>query len=91
MVDFGKIAEDVDEAIKIVETGNIPKCLKRRERIVAEIRRSRVFGTALAELVEPFIIHADEYELDRKAFAEELREYFGLLKIALMELAGEEP
>ena len=87
--DFKKLASEVDEAIRVLESGNVPECLKRCERIVAEIRKSRVFG-GIAELIEPFIIHADEYELDKKLFAEELKEYLGLLRIALRGLAGEE-
>jgi len=57
--------------------------------VIGELRKSEVLG-CLAELVEPFIQHVDEYELDKNLFVEELREYFGLLKIALMELVGEE-
>ena len=41
-------------------------------------------------LIEPFLIHADEYKLDEKAFAEELREYLGMLRYALRQILGEE-
>ena len=30
-------------------------------------------GEALIGLIEPFVIHADEYELNEKVFAEKLR------------------
>jgi len=90
MIDFRKIAEKVDEAIKIMETGNVPECLRRCERIAAELRKSKVVGEALVGLIEPFLIHADEYKLDEKAFAEELREYLGMLRYALRQILGEE-
>ena len=90
MIDFKRIAEDVDEAIKIVERGDVPECLKRCGKIADELRKSKVVGEALAGLIEPFIIHADEYKLDEKAFAEELREYLGMLRYALRQILGEE-
>ena len=90
MIDFRKIAEEVDEAIKIVETRDVPECLRRCERIVAELRKGKVVGEALAGLIEPFLIHADEYKLDEKAFAEELREYLGMLRYALRQILGED-
>ena len=71
--DFKKIVEDVDEAIRILEMGNVPECLKRYEGIVTELRKSKVVGEALSELIQPFVIHADEYELNEKVFAEKLR------------------
>jgi len=43
-----------------------------------------------SELVEPFLIHVDEYELNKKVFVEELREYLGMLRYALREITGEE-
>ena len=90
MIDLRKIAGEVDEAISILEAGDIPECLRRCERIAAELRKSRVVGEALAELIQPFILHADEYKLDEKAFAEELREYLGMLRCALRQILGEE-
>jgi len=90
MIDFRKVAEEVDEAIKIVETGDVPECLRRCERIVAELRKSKVVGEALVGLIEPFLIHADEYKLDEKAFAEDLKEHLGMLRTALREIMGEE-
>ena len=47
-------------------------------------------GEALAGLIEPFIIHADEYKLNEGAFAEKLREYLGMLRYALGQILGEE-
>jgi len=90
MPDVKKIAEEVDEAIRVLEMGNVSECLRRCERIAAELRKSRVVGEALAELIQPFILHADEYKLDEKAFAEELREYLGMLRCALRQILGEE-
>ena len=87
--DFKALAAEVDEAIRILESGDVAGCLERCKRIVAEIRKSRAFGD-IAELVEPFIEHADEYELDKRGFAEGLKEYLGYLGMALRELAGEE-
>ena len=34
-----RIVEEVDEAIRILESGDVPECLRRCEGIVAEIRR----------------------------------------------------
>ena len=90
MIDFRKVAEEVDEAIRVLDLGDVPECLKRCERIVAELRKSKVVGEALVGLIEPFLIHADEYKLDEKAFAEELREYLGMLRYALRQILGEE-
>jgi len=90
MIDFKKVAEEVDEAIRVLDLGDVPECLKRCERIVAELRKSKVVGEALVGLIEPFLIHADEYKLDEKAFAEELREYLGMLRYALRQILGEE-
>jgi len=90
MIDFRKIAEEVDEAISIVEAGDVPECLRRCEKIVAELRKGKVVGEALVGLIEPFLIHADEYKLDEKAFAEELREYLGMLRYALRQILGDE-
>ena len=90
MIDFRKIVEEVDEAISILEIGNVPECLRRCERITDELRKSKVFGEALIKLVEPFIIHADEYKLDEKAFAEDLKEHLGMLRTVLREIMGEE-
>jgi len=87
--DFKALAAEVDEAIRILDSGDVAGCLERCRRIVAEIRRSRAFGD-IAMLVEPFIDHADEYELDKKGFTEGLKEYLGYLGMALRELAGEE-
>ena len=39
----------------------------------AELLKSKVIGEALSELIQPFVIHADEYELNEKVFAEKLR------------------
>ena len=90
MIDFKKVAEEVDEAIRVLDLGDVPECLKRCERIVAELRKSKVVGEALVGLIEPFLIHADEYKLDEKAFAEELREYLRMLRYALKQILGEE-
>ena len=90
MIDFRKVAEEVDEAISILDSGDVPECLRRCERIVAELRKSKVVGEALVGLIEPFLIHTDEYKLDEKAFAEELREYLGMLRYALRQILGEE-
>ena len=88
--DFKKIVEDVDEAIRILEMGNVPECLKRCEGIVTELRKSKVVGEALSELIQPFILHAEEYKLDEKAFAEDLKEHLGMLRYALRQILGEE-
>jgi len=90
MIDFRKVAEDVDEAIRVLDLGDVSECLKRCEKIAEELRKSKVVGEALAGLIEPFLIHADEYKLDEKAFAEELREYLGMLRYALRQILGEE-
>jgi len=90
MIDFKRIAEEVDEAIRVLDLGDVPECLKRCERIVAELRKSKVVGEALVGLIEPFLIHVDEYKLDEKAFAEELREYLGMLRYALRQILEEE-
>jgi len=90
MIDFRKVAEDVDEAIRVLDLGDVSECLKRCEKITAELRKSKVVGEALVGLIEPFILHADEYKLDEKAFAEELREYLGMLRYALRQILGEE-
>ena len=87
--DFRKLAEEVDEAIRILDSGDVAGCLERCKRIVAEIRKSRAFGD-IAELVEPFIDHADEYELDKEGFAEGLKEHLGYLGIVLRGLSGED-
>ena len=87
--DFKALAAEVDEAIRILESGDVAGCLERCKRIVAEIRKSRAFGD-IAMLVEPFIDHADEYELDKKGFAEGLKEYLGYLGIVLRGLSGED-
>ncbi len=84
MIDFRKIAEEVDETIKILEMEEIPKCLRRCKKIAAELRKSRVVGEALAGLIEPFIIHADEYKLNEKTFAEDLKEHLGMVRYALI-------
>ena len=89
MIDFRKIAEEVDEAIRVLDLGDVPECLKKCERITAELRKSKVVGEALVGLIEPFLIHADEYKLDERAFAEELREYLGMLRYALRQILGE--
>jgi len=39
MIDFKKVAEEVDEAIRVLDLGDVPECLKRCERIVAELRK----------------------------------------------------
>jgi len=44
MIDFRKVAEEVDEAISILDSGDVPECLKKCEKIAAELRKSRVFG-----------------------------------------------
>ena len=90
MIDFRKVAEEVDEAINILDSGDVPECLRRCERIVAELRKGKVVGEALVGLIEPFLIHADEYKLDERGFAEELREYLGMLRHALRQILGEE-
>ena len=90
MPDVKKIAEEVDEAISISDLGDVSECLKRCEKIADELRKSKVVGEALVGLIEPFLIHADEYKLDEKAFAEELREYLGMLRCALRQILGEE-
>ena len=90
MIDFKKVAEEVDEAIRVLDLGDVPECLKRCEKIADELRKSKVVGEALVGLIEPFLIHADEYKLDEKAFAEELREYLGMLRYALRQILGEE-
>ena len=90
MPNLKKIAEDVDEAISTLEMGNVPECLKRCERIADELRKSRVIGEALAELIQPFILHADEYKLDERGFAEDLKEHLGMLRYALRQILGEE-
>jgi len=66
----------------------VPECLRKCEGIVANILRVS-FGS-LAEPAEPFILHADEYKLDKRLFAEDLKEYLELLRTALKELIGEE-
>jgi len=90
--DFKALAAEVDEAIRVLESGDLAECVERCRRIVAEVRGSRAFGH-VAKLVEPFLRHVDEYGLpsggDREIFVEELREYLGLLGMALRELAGE--
>ena len=90
MIDFRKVAEDVDEAIRVLDLGDVSECLKRCEKITAELRKSKVVGEALVGLIEPFLILADEYKLDEKAFAEEFREYLGMLRYALRQILGEE-
>ena len=90
MIDFKKVAEEVDEAIRVLDLGDVPECLRRCERIVAELRKGKVVGEALVGLIEPFLIHADEYKLNERAFAEELREYLGMLRYALRQILGEE-
>ena len=90
MIDFRKVAEEVDEAINILDSGDVPECLRRCERIVAELRKGKVVGEALVGFIESFLIHADEYKLDERAFAEELREYLGMLRCALRQILGEE-
>ena len=87
--DFKALAAEVNEAIRILESGDVAGCLERCRRIVAEIRKSRAFGD-IAMLVEPFIDHADEYELDKKRFTEELKEHLGYLGIVLRGLSGED-
>jgi len=88
MIDFGKIAEEVDEAIRIVERGDVPECLRRCERVADELRKSKVVGEALAGLIEPFLIHADEYRLNDRAFAEDLKEHLGMVRYALGQILG---
>ena len=90
MPDFKKIAEGVDEAIRVLEAGDIPECLRRCERIADELRKSKVVGEALAGLIEPFLIHAEEYKLNERAFAEDLKEHLGMLRYALGQILGEE-
>lgn len=90
MIDFRKVAEEVDEAISILDSGDVPECLRRCERIADELRKSKVVGEALVGLIEPFLIHADEYKLNEKVFAEEFREYLGMLRYALRQILGEE-
>ena len=90
MIDFRKIAGEVDEAISILEAGDIPECLRRCERVADELKKGKVVGEALAGLIEPFLIHAEEYKLNEGAFAEELREYLGMLRYALSQILGEE-
>ncbi|MCF3653554.1 MAG: hypothetical protein L2C94_005290 [Aigarchaeota archaeon] len=91
--DFKTLAAEVYEAIRVLESGDLAECIERCRRIVAEVRGSRAFGH-VSKLVEPFLRHVDEYGLpsggDREIFVEELREYLGLLGMALRELAGEE-
>ena len=87
---MGRLPRNVDETIKIVETGNIPKCLKRCERIVAELRKGKVVGEALAGLIEPFLIHANQYRINERAFAEDLKEHLEMLRYALRQILGEE-
>ena len=41
-------------------------------------------------LIEPFLIHADEYKLDKRAFAEDLKEHLRMLRYALGQILGEE-
>jgi len=90
MIDFRKIVEDVDEAISILEGGDVPECLRRCERIADELRKSKVVGEALAGLIEPFLIHAEEYKLNERRFAEDLKEHLGMLRYALSQILGEE-
>ena len=90
MINFRRIAEDVDEAIRVLETGNVPECLRRCRRIANELRKSKVVGEALSELIQPFILHADEYKLDERAFAEDLKEHLGMLRYAFGQILGEE-
>ena len=47
-------------------------------------------GEALAGLIEPFLIHADEYKLNDRAFAEDLKEHLGMVRYAMGQILGEE-
>ena len=92
--DFRALAAEVDEAIRILDSGDLAKCIERCRRIVAEVRRSRAFGE-ISELVEPFVRYVDEHGLpsrdeEKKAFTEDLREHLGYLGIVLRGLSGED-
>ena len=91
LADFKALAAEVDEAIRILDSGDLARCVEKCRGIVSEVRRSRAFGH-VAKLVEPFLRHVDEHGLpsgnEKAIFVEELKEYLGLLKTALRELAG---
>jgi len=92
--DFKAIAAEVDEAIRILDSGDLARCIEKCKRIVSEVQRSKAFGE-VSELIEPFVRHVDEHGLpsrdeERRAFVEELKEYLGYLGIVLRGLAGED-
>ena len=41
---------------------------------------------ALSELIQPFILHAEKYKFNERAFAEDLKEHLGMLKYALRQI-----
>jgi len=92
--DFKALAAEVDEALKILDSGDLARCIEKCKRIVAEVQRSRAFGE-ISELVEPFVRYVDEHGLpsrdeEKRAFVEDLRENLGYLGIVLRGLAGED-
>ena len=90
MPDFKRVAEEVDEAISILEGEIFPSVLGDVRESPPSLGTVKVVGEALSRLVEPFIIHADEYKLDERAFAEDLKEHLGMLRYALRQILGEE-
>ena len=94
LADFIEVAEKVDEAIGLLESGDLEKSLEVCRWIIAEVK-GKIFGEVLAGLVEPYVRHVDEHGLPpsdeaRKEFMDYLKKDLGYVKIALNALLGRE-
>ena len=89
MIDFKRIAEEVDEVIRALESRDVSGFVEWCEGLVADLRRSKVLDF-LAEPIEPFIPDMVECGLEESLLVEEFREYLRMLKMVLREIMGEE-
>lgn len=95
LADYVKIAESVDNAISLLETGDLERSLEVCRWIAVEIGSKSVHSGALLELIQPFIDHVDEHgmprdEEERRRFIDYLRRYLGCLRMALDSILGRE-
>ncbi|MEM2614159.1 MAG: hypothetical protein QXO15_08050 [Nitrososphaerota archaeon] len=93
LADTLQIAERVDEAIRLLESGDLEKSLEVCRWIIAELE-SKVYSD-LAGFIEPYLRHIDEYGLPpsdeaRREFMDYLKKDLGYVKIALNALLGRE-
>ena len=88
MLDFRRLAEEVDEVIRALESRDVSGFVEGCEGLVADLRKSRVLDF-LAEPIEPFIPDMVECGLEENLLVEEFRGYLKMLKTVLMELVEE--